>query len=72
MRINSDIILGIPLTQCAVVVLKNKYFSEEQLVNDLLFGSENLTLDANANIIPNALIVSFSKSKLIFFLNFIP
>ena len=28
-----------------------KNFSEDQLVNVLLFGSENLTLDANANIL---------------------
>ena len=28
-----------------------KNFSEDQLVNVLLFGSENFTLDANANIL---------------------
>ena len=28
-----------------------KIFSEDQLVNVLLFGSENFTLDANANIL---------------------
>ena len=31
--------------------LLNDIFSEDQLVNVLLFGSENFTLDANANIL---------------------
>ena len=33
------------------VYIDVKKFSEDQLVNVLLFGSENFTLDANANIL---------------------
>ena len=33
------------------VYIDVKNFSEDQLVNVLLFGSENFTLDANANIL---------------------
>ena len=82
MSIDSDTILRIPLTHCAVVVLSHKLqitilcalnyiytdlrldllndiytikqslknFSEEHVVNDLLYGSENFTLEIQTKI----------------------